>query len=170
MKSLKLPRPVIWRNTALVVFNLFLIGNAIWLHRYILRNTATINKTTASEQTISEINKVIPSQINGVAVLGTIEPEGEVIRVAPPPSFEGSLLKQLLVKVEERVTAGQTIAILDNCDHLQAALDRAKAQVKTAQARLEQVKAGISHFQARTQKYKNPNNYCIYQMITTITI
>ncbi|MEM6612019.1 MAG: ABC exporter membrane fusion protein [Cyanobacteria bacterium P01_C01_bin.72] len=157
MNSLKLTQPFIRKTTALVVFNLFLICNAIWLQRYILRNTATINKTTASEQTIFEVNKVIPSKINRVAALGTIEPEGEVIRVAPPPSFEGSLLKQLLVEVGERVTAGQTIAILDNRDRLQAALDRAKAQVNTAQARLEQVKAGASKGEIAAQKARIGN-------------
>lgn len=157
MKSLKLPQPITWRTTALVVFNLFLIGNVIWLHRYIVRHTATIDKTIASEQTISETNKVNPSNINAVAALGTIEPEGEVIRVAPPPSFEGSLLKQLLAEVGERVTAGQTIAILDNRDRLQAALDRAKAQVKTAQARLEQVKAGASTGEIAAQKARIDN-------------
>lgn len=148
MKSLKIPRLALFRTTALIVFNLILVANAIWLRRQIVKQTAAITPETSA---------IVSPQTDAVAALGTIEPEGEVIRLAPPPSTEGARVEQLLVKVGDRVAAGQTIAILDNRDRLNAALLKARARVKVARARLQQVKAGASTGEIEAQKARINN-------------
>ncbi len=80
--------------------------------------------------------------INAVAALGYIEPQGEVVRLSAPNMMEGARVEQLLVKRGDEVKVGQTIAILDNRDRLQAALQQAQTQVAVARARLARVRAG----------------------------
>ncbi|MBE9047530.1 ABC exporter membrane fusion protein [Pleurocapsales cyanobacterium LEGE 10410] len=80
--------------------------------------------------------------LDAVAALGYIEPKGETIQLSVPSSMEGTRVERLLVKRGDLVKAGQTIAILDNRDRLQAALLQAQAQVTVAKARLAQIRAG----------------------------
>jgi HlyD family secretion protein len=82
------------------------------------------------------------SEIIGVAALGRLEPNGEVIKLSAPGSFEGNRIEQLLVKQGDKVQVGQVIAILDNRDRLFADLEKAKEDVKVAKAHLAQIKAG----------------------------
>jgi len=81
--------------------------------------------------------------IEAVTALGRLEPAGEVVTISSPTSLEGtSVVKALLVSEGDRVRENQVIAIMDNRDRLQAAVDLAKKQVEIAQANLERVKAG----------------------------
>ncbi|MDM9383695.1 ABC exporter membrane fusion protein [Chlorogloeopsis sp. ULAP01] len=80
--------------------------------------------------------------IIGVTGLGRLEPEGEVIHLSAPTSIQGTRVKRILVKEGDKVQLEQVIAILDNYESRQAALNRAKQQVKIAKARLAKVKAG----------------------------
>ena len=84
-------------------------------------------------------NKV---NVNAVAALGYLEPQGETIQLSAPNSIEGARVDHLLVKRGDKVKVGQAIAILDNRDRLQAALQQAQTQVAVAKARLAQVIAG----------------------------
>ena len=81
-----------------------------------------------------------------VVALGRVEPEGEIVQLSAPTSFEGSRLRiaRLLVKKGDVIEPGQLIAILDNYDRLAAKLEQAKKQVEVARAKLLQVKAGNS--------------------------
>jgi HlyD family secretion protein len=88
--------------------------------------------------------------IQAVTALGRLEPEGEVIQVAP--SSQGNRIGQLLVKQGDRVKAGQVIAFLDTHDRLQAALERAQQQVQIARTRLAQVEAGAKTGEINAQK------------------
>ncbi|NEO89826.1 MAG: ABC exporter membrane fusion protein [Moorea sp. SIO3G5] len=96
-------------------------------------------------------------QLNAVAALGFLEPEGEVIHLSGTVLAEGARVAQLLVKQGEQVKAGQIVAILDSHKRLSAALKRAKTQVKIAQARLEQVKAGAKAGQINAQRARIEN-------------
>lgn len=90
-----------------------------------------------------------------VAALGQLRPEGEVISLSPPSGLNGlgtSRVAQLLVKEGDEVKAGQIVAILDNYNNLQAALNLTKEQVKVAQANLAQVKAGAKAGEIEAQK------------------
>ena len=109
-----------------------------------------------SSQTLSE-RRV---DLNAVAALGHLEPNGEVIRLSAPASATGATsatgtrVDQLLVKQGDLVQAGQVIAILDSHNNLQAALIKSQKQVSVSQARLEQVKAGAKEGEIKAQKAK----------------
>jgi HlyD family secretion protein len=95
----------------------------------------------ASQPTPTETPVVAPVEI-GVSAIGRLEPEGEVITVAAPSSVAESKLARLLVEEGDTVSAGQLIAVLDNTDRLSAALDKAQADVKTAEADYADAQAG----------------------------
>lgn len=89
--------------------------------------------------------------VEAVAALGWLEPQGEVIHLSAPDFIEGARVNRLLVKLGDKVKVGQVIAILHSRNRLQAALDRAKTQVKVAQTRLEQVQAGAKQGEIKAQ-------------------
>ncbi len=91
-------------------------------------------------------------QLKTVTALGRIEPQGEVIKLSAAVSAEGSRVEKLLVKEGDRVKAGQTIAILNSRDRLQAALKEAQEQVKVAQANLNRTQAGAKRGEISAQK------------------
>lgn len=80
--------------------------------------------------------------VDAVAATGRLEPQGEVINLSAPNASDSTRVDRLLVKLGDKVKAGQTIAILDSRDRLQAALKRSQTQVQVAQARLKQTQAG----------------------------
>lgn len=90
--------------------------------------------------------------IRAVTALGRIEPEGEVIQLAPPPDLGGTRIGQLLVKQGDRVAAGQTIAILDHYNRSAAALEVAREDVKVARANLAIVQAGAKTGEIQAQE------------------
>ena len=96
------------------------------------------NQTATQEET--EIIK--PQAINAVTALGRIEPQGKIIQLSPSPDLGGAKVAQLLVEGGERITSGQTIALLDNHQRANAALELARQEVKITQADLAIVKAG----------------------------
>ena len=91
----------------------------------------------------------VPTAINA---LGRLEPQGEVIKLAPPSSAQAARVEQILVKEGQRVKAGQVIAILDNRNRAAAALEQAKGQVQVARANLAKVKAGAQTGEINAQK------------------
>ena len=111
---------------------------------------------TATEE---ETEAIKPQPIRAVTALGRIEPQGQMIQLAPSPDLGGSKIAQLLVKDGDRVTAGQTIALLDNHKRANAALEVARQDVRVAQADLAIIKAGakrgdINAQVANLQRYK----------------
>ncbi|MEA5515734.1 ABC exporter membrane fusion protein [Nodularia sp. UHCC 0506] len=80
--------------------------------------------------------------ITGVAALGRLEPQGEVIRLSAANSQTGVRVAKLLVNQGDWVSQGQVVAILDNYYTRLAALEKAQKQVLVAQASVNQVKAG----------------------------
>lgn len=90
--------------------------------------------------------------IKTVTALGRLEPKGEVIQLSAPASSQTSRIEQLLVKEGNFVKIGQTIAILDNRDKLQAAVEQAEEQVHVAQAKLAQIQAGAKQGEIDAQK------------------
>ena len=111
---------------------------------------------TASQE---ETEAIKPQPIKAVTALGRIEPQGQMIQLAPSPDLGGSKIAQLLVEDGDRVTAGQTIALLDNHKRAKAALEVARQEVKVAQADLAIIKAGakrgdINAQVANLQRYK----------------
>lgn len=103
----------------------------------------------APEQT--EQVAVLP-EITTVTALGYLEPEGEIIQLTAPTSAQESRIQELLVAEGDAVEPGQVIAILDNRDRMQAALQKAEQQVGIARAQLAQVKAGAQTGDLQAQR------------------
>ncbi|MFG6105793.1 ABC exporter membrane fusion protein [Leptothoe sp. EHU-05/26/07-4] len=93
---------------------------------------------------------VLP-EITSVTALGRLEPDGETIALTAPTSAQESRIQELLVKEGDVVEAGQVIAILDNRDRMQAALQKAEQQVQIARAQLAQVEAGAQTGELQAQ-------------------
>ena len=70
-----------------------------------------------------------------ITALGRLEPKDGVIRVAGPSHF-AVVIGKLLIDTNDRVTAGQTIAILDNYDAAKADVARLEAELLNAEAEL----------------------------------
>jgi len=68
-----------------------------------------------------------------ITALGRLEPKDGVIRISGPSS-PAVVIGKLLVDVNDRVTAGQTIAILDSYDATKADVASLDAQLRNAQA------------------------------------
>ncbi|MEL6353348.1 MAG: ABC exporter membrane fusion protein [Cyanobacteria bacterium J06627_28] len=96
--------------------------------------------------------EMVMPEITTVTALGRIEPAGELINVTAPTSAQESRIGELRVAVGDRVQAGQIIAVLDNRDRLQAALQKAEQQVVGARALLAQVEAGAKSGEIAAQQ------------------
>jgi HlyD family secretion protein len=77
-----------------------------------------------------------------ISALGRLEPEAEILQLAPPSALENDRLLELRVKEGDDVKAGDIVAVLDSRDRLQDELQQAQAQVTIAAAKLAQVTAG----------------------------
>ncbi len=81
-----------------------------------------------------------------------MQPKGEVIKLSAPTSNSGNRVDRLLVQEGSSVKAGSAIAILDNRDFLQAALDEAQKDVTVAQAKLAVTQAGAKQGEIASQQ------------------
>ncbi|MGK7950274.1 MAG: hypothetical protein AB4368_16205 [Xenococcaceae cyanobacterium] len=62
----------------------------------------TINKTS-QQQATAPVQTEVP-EIQAVTAIGRIEPQGEVIKLAPSPDLGGTKITQLLVQEGDRVS------------------------------------------------------------------
>jgi HlyD family secretion protein len=90
--------------------------------------------------------------IQTITALGRLQPKGEVIKLSAPTSNSGNRVDRLLVQEGSRVKAGSAIAILDNRDRLQAALEEAQKDVNVAQAKLAITQAGAKQGEIGSQQ------------------
>jgi HlyD family secretion protein len=67
-----------------------------------------------------------------ITALGRLEPKDGIIRVAGPSHF-AVVIGKLLIDTNDHVTAGQTIAILDNYETTKADVARLEAELRNAQ-------------------------------------
>ncbi len=90
----------------------------------------------------------------GVAFLGRIAPEGDIVKLAvPASSYPGpSPVRELLAEEGQFVTNGQPIAILENRWRLETAWKSAAAQAEVSRKRLAQVEAGAKRSDVAAQK------------------
>lgn len=85
---------------------------------------------------------IAPPEIKTITALGRVEPRGEVIKLSAPTANNGNRVDRLLVKQGDQVRVGQVVAVLDNYDRLQAALEQAQVDVRMAEAKLAITLAG----------------------------
>lgn len=115
--------------------------------------TFSVLNLSRTESQQSEVSTSVEQpQIKTISALGRLEPLGEVINLAPPPTQGGAKIEQLLVKEGDRVRVGQTLAILNNIDTKKAALKAAQEAVKVAQANLNIIKAGAKQGEIEAQE------------------
>jgi HlyD family secretion protein len=76
---------------------------------------------------------VVAARPSDITALGRLEPKDGVIRVAGPSHF-AVVIGKLFVDVNDRVQAGQTIAILDNHAATKADVARLGAELRNAEA------------------------------------
>jgi HlyD family secretion protein len=100
----------------------------------------------------TESQPVTQPVIRTITALGRLAPSGEVIKLSAPTSSSENRVEQLLVKEGDRIKAGQSIAVLDSRDRLQAALAEAEEQVKVAQAKLAVTQAGAKSGEIEAQQ------------------
>ncbi|WP_217523237.1 biotin/lipoyl-binding protein [Pleurocapsa sp. PCC 7327] len=111
--------------------------------------SAQVTKSSSPSKTLVAVKR---SSVDAVAAQGRLEPQGEVINLSAPNSSESVRVDRMLVKVGDKVKAGETIAILDNRDRLEAALKRSRTQVRVARARLAKIQAGAKKGAIEAQK------------------
>jgi HlyD family secretion protein len=80
--------------------------------------------------------------IGGIGALGRLEPEGEVVKLAPAAGGLSSRILEMRVAEGTQVRVNQIVAVTDAAPSLQAAKVLAQAQVSDAAAQLAQAKAG----------------------------
>ena len=113
---------------------------------------SVLRMSPTESQPTETTSQVSPPQIKAISALGRLEPLGEVINLAPPPTQGGARIEQLLVDEGDRVKKGQTLAILDNIDRKKAAFKAAQEDVNVAQANLDIVKAGAKLGEIQAQE------------------
>lgn len=101
-----------------------------------------LNQYQQASQPKPEETPIVLPEETSVSAIGRLEPEGEVITVAAPATAQETKIGRLLVEEGDRVTAGQLLAVLDNIERLSAALDKAQAEVNTAEADLADAQTG----------------------------
>lgn len=138
-------KPTGWKiNVALV---LVALGGGVFTTYSLLQQQSARNIPPATSTSVPIANKM-------VAALGYLEPQGEVVEIATPSSNESERVKQLFVKLGDKVKTGQVIATLDSYDSKLAELQIAQEQLKVAQANLAQVRAGTKKGDILAQQAK----------------
>jgi HlyD family secretion protein len=112
--------------------------------------TGGVSYILARPQAPAQAERSTAPAVRAVTALGRLEPKGEVIQLTA--TSPGSRIKDLFVKVGDRVKKGQVIAVLDTHDRATASLEQAKRRVTIAQAKLAQVKAGAKQGEINAQQ------------------
>ena len=89
---------------------------------------------------------------SSVIALGKLVPSGKVITVAPPSGAGDARIQTLRVSESDVVKAGQVLAVLDNVDKLEAAINSAQVTISVREADLaktrSQTRASLAEAQA----------------------
>ena len=135
----KWPKP--WW-VAIVVGAIAISGATIYVG---LDRSGILAQKTTTEETLTP-------PVQQVAALGRLEPEGQVLKIAAPLSLDGDRVREWRVKEGDRVTQGQTIAVLDAQGYLQNEVMQQQEQVNVARAKLAQVRAGAKQGEVDAQR------------------
>ena len=111
-----------------------LIIALIVLSSGVLGFTAYYAITKAGSTQPAPVVTVTPNKPSAISSLGRLEPQGEMVKVAPPSALGSSRIARLLVKEGDSVQQDQVIAVLDSFDRAQAAVSRQKVRFKLSKA------------------------------------
>jgi HlyD family secretion protein len=84
------------------------------------------------------------STIRSVVALGRLMPDGKVITISPPFGAGDARIEEVKVAIGSQVERGDTLALLDNSQSLEAAVVSAEANVALQKATLEQTRRTIT--------------------------
>jgi HlyD family secretion protein len=87
----------------------------------------------AGAQQAAAVPQAVAAPPAEITALGRLEPKDGIIRVAGPSHF-AVVIGKLLIDTNDHVTAGQTIAILDNYETTKADVARLEAELRNAEA------------------------------------
>lgn len=82
--------------------------------------------------------------VRSVVALGRLIPEGKVLTISPPYGAGDARIQEIKVAIGSRVNRGDTLALLDNHQSLEAAVVSAEANVALQKATLEQTRKTIA--------------------------
>jgi HlyD family secretion protein len=133
------------RRLLYILVALALSSGAVFLY-------SLVQLRSNSEKQIASNTQTSEPAIIGVASLGRLEPQGEVIRLSAPTSTGSNRVTQLLIKEGDKVRKDQIVAIMESYNRSQAALNKAKVDVEVAKAELARVKAGAKSGDIQAQK------------------
>lgn len=94
------------------------------------------------EQVVAE--QPIQSTIRSVVALGRLMPDGKVITISPPYGAGDARIEEIKVSIGSQVERGDTLALMDNNQSLEAAVESAEANVALQKATLEQTRRTIA--------------------------
>lgn len=109
------------------------------------------SSTQSAAEPVVEPPDTLP-QIQAITALGRLEPQGETVRLAPPQNLNGARVVELRVQEGDVVQANQVVAVLENRDLQQAAVQLAQQEIQVAQADLDIIKAGAKSGEIESQK------------------
>jgi HlyD family secretion protein len=95
----------------------------------------------SSKREITQTKLVNAAPVNAVVALGTLQPEGEIIKLSSP-NAQDSRVDRILVKEGDFVRVNQVVAVLQGIDTRQAELQDARADVRLRNAELLKVRQG----------------------------
>lgn len=131
------------RNAMAAAMAVVVIAGGLMLHR-----------TQRAQQRERARQAALAVPVTTVTALGRLEPEGEVISVAPPAGAMAGAqvrLRRLLVEEGDTVGQGQLLAEMDSLTRLNRAVEEAAAQVAIAQTQL-QVATATQRSELHTQQ------------------
>lgn len=105
---------------------------------------------TAIQQVQTQQEVAVVSE-GDIVALGRIMPRGDVISIAPPYGAGDARIATLHVVAGDVVAKGDTLAVLDNHQQLQSAVQTARATVAIREANLAQTRQSISASRAEAQ-------------------
>lgn len=84
------------------------------------------------------------STIRSVVALGRLMPDGKVVTISPPYGSGDARIEEITVAIGSQVQRGDILALLDNKQSLEAAVQSAEANVALQKAALEQVRQAVA--------------------------
>ena len=93
-----------------------------------------------------------PPQVRGITALGRLEPEGEVLVVAPSNAERQEVIETVFVRVGDELKAGQLIARMQSHKRKALLLAEAENRLLVARARLAQTRAGAKQGEVLAQE------------------
>ncbi|MEB3354829.1 MAG: HlyD family efflux transporter periplasmic adaptor subunit [Cyanobacteriota bacterium] len=125
-----------------------LLGGAALLAAVLLLvATRQFNSAAPPKAAIPVRTEPVPE---AVSALGSLQPAGDVRRMAPPSSAMGANPRLLALHVQEgeRVDSGQLLATFDNRPRLQADLAGAKARIDTLRVQIRMQQREVERYQS----------------------